>query len=88
MEKWKREEKQNGSCGVERTRTEEMKMARHMLMLETLLVTWNYGNACVGLLPRAVSGFLVLQPGSVTMAPVAIEGHADSSDLGHHLVPW
>lgn len=49
-----------------------------------LLATQGHSDVWAGPLPRAMYGFLVLQqPGSVLiyMAPVALEGHADTSGL-------
>ena len=51
----------------------------------SLFASWGHGDVWAGLLPRAMSGSLVLQkpvPVLMSMAPVAVKCHDDSHGLG------
>lgn len=83
-------EKQSGSCAVERSRAGEAKPVRNKLVLVACLPPGAKVTSRPGMLPRAMSGFMVLlRLGSVllSMASVTTEGHSDAGGLVNHLSP-
>lgn len=79
-----------GPGAVERGRTDEVKAERNRLMWEACFLPRARVMSRPGLLPRALSGSMVLlQPGSVLMpmTHAATKGHKDAQGLGCHLWP-
>lgn len=78
-------EKQTASCALERGRTEEAKVVRNRLMWVASLPPRTTVTSKPGLLPRAISVFVVLtQPWSVLIftAHVPTKGHTDAPGSG------
>ena len=85
---------------MERDRREEMKVVRSRLMREDCLPLWAMVMSRPRMLPRLMSGSLVLQhPGSECMSvatkghvgaqePYRSWGHTDMNGTYYYLVPW
>lgn len=69
-------EKWNDSCAVKRDRKEEIKVERSRLMREDCLPLWAMVMSRPRMLPRVMSGSLVLQhPGSEWMSEYEMSSH-------------